>query len=485
MVGGLDHMVHDGFDTRVAPSAVGPYVQAITHNDVVYASGCIPLNPTSMTVVEGGVEAQAKQALGNLSKVLEASGSSMQDTIKTTCLLKNMEDFVAFNKVYEDAFAPHKPARSCFEVARLPKDILVEVEAIAASALSIVRDALQLSSSQLHQALLTTTGRLLHGDSTQCFLCTYSLLLYIEENLRASSLALIDVMPICVYCQYTLTHAATMYSDVDMRVELCPRCSRLVDPYIGKRNISLLADLVVLKPGVLRHLLFNRLSQVAFSERYKSVVRGRAGEHNAHAHARTSTAITPRLQLFRLGGILVLADAFVQWVHSLTPLSGISATSHTSFLSFLFRAFVDAVAYHIGVILAVRCLHPKYPTLSLPSTQISLAILYSSFAKLFLLLLLVIADPSGGAERTDKRVGMPNDFLSYSTLTDPTKHSVWLIFSALDDESIDRAYVVNTVVGGMSAGFGLRVLLNTPPITTTLIILAGWLVRSVALYCLI
>lgn len=88
-------MVHDGFDTRVAPSAVGPYVQAITHNDVVYASGCIPLNPTSMTVVEGGVEAQAKQALGNLSKVLEASGSSMQDTIKTTCLLKNMEDFVA------------------------------------------------------------------------------------------------------------------------------------------------------------------------------------------------------------------------------------------------------------------------------------------------------------------------------------------------------------------------------------------------------
>ncbi|EOR01829.1 Enamine/imine deaminase [Wallemia ichthyophaga EXF-994] len=131
----LSRSMSQGFkvtSTPNAPSAVGPYVQAITHNDVVYASGCIPLNPTSMTVVEGGVEAQAKQALGNLSKVLEASGSSMQDTIKTTCLLKNMEDFVAFNKVYEDAFAPHKPARSCFEVARLPKDVLVEVEAIAA-----------------------------------------------------------------------------------------------------------------------------------------------------------------------------------------------------------------------------------------------------------------------------------------------------------------------------------------------------------------
>ncbi|TIC05155.1 Coatomer, beta subunit [Wallemia mellicola] len=119
--------------TPNAPSAVGPYVQAITHNGVVYASGCIPLDPQSMTIVgEGSIEPQATQVLKNLKNVLEASGSSMQDVMKTTCLLKNMEDFVAFNKVYEGAFAPHKPARSCFEVARLPKDVLVEVEAIAA-----------------------------------------------------------------------------------------------------------------------------------------------------------------------------------------------------------------------------------------------------------------------------------------------------------------------------------------------------------------
>ncbi|CAE6342749.1 unnamed protein product [Rhizoctonia solani] len=117
--------------TPDAPSAIGPYSQAIKAGGFVFASGCIPLVPATMQVVEGGVEQQTKQALANLKAVVTASGSEVNKVVKTTVFLKDMNDFVAMNQVYADFFGEHKPARSAVEVARLPKDVLVEIECVA------------------------------------------------------------------------------------------------------------------------------------------------------------------------------------------------------------------------------------------------------------------------------------------------------------------------------------------------------------------
>ncbi|WVQ99049.1 hypothetical protein IAU59_006181 [Kwoniella sp. CBS 9459] len=117
--------------TDKAPAAIGPYVQAVKYNGLIYASGSIPLDPVSMNVVEGGIEEQTHQVFENITQVLASSNSSFANVLKTTCFLKNMADFPAFNGVYAEYFGEAKPARSTVEVARLPKDVLVEVEFIA------------------------------------------------------------------------------------------------------------------------------------------------------------------------------------------------------------------------------------------------------------------------------------------------------------------------------------------------------------------
>lgn len=119
--------------TSAAPSAIGPYSQANQIGNLVFTSGQIPLDPETMQVVEGGITEQTEQVMKNLVAVLEAAGASASTVIKTTCFIKNMNDFVAFNEVYGKYFPESAPARSCVEVARLPKDVLVEVEAIATS----------------------------------------------------------------------------------------------------------------------------------------------------------------------------------------------------------------------------------------------------------------------------------------------------------------------------------------------------------------
>ncbi|KAK0555843.1 hypothetical protein OC845_000100 [Tilletia horrida] len=118
--------------TDKAPKAIGPYSQSTIYNGLVFCSGNIPFDPVTMQTVEGGVEEQTEQALKNMFAVLEASGSDKSHVLKTTVFLKNMDDFVKVNGVYERLFAPYKPARSAVEVARLPRDVLVEIESIAA-----------------------------------------------------------------------------------------------------------------------------------------------------------------------------------------------------------------------------------------------------------------------------------------------------------------------------------------------------------------
>ena len=120
--------------TPNAPSAIGPYSQANQIGNLVFTSGQIPLDPETMEVVEGGITEQAEQVMHNLFAVLEEANATASSIVKTTCYLKDMNDFAAFNDVYGKFFPDFEPARSCVEVARLPKDVLVEVEAIAVTA---------------------------------------------------------------------------------------------------------------------------------------------------------------------------------------------------------------------------------------------------------------------------------------------------------------------------------------------------------------
>lgn len=117
--------------TEAAPAAIGPYSQATKIDELVFSSGQIPLDPNTMQVVEGGIVEQTKQVMENLMAVLEAAGADASTVFKTTCFLSDMANFAAFNEVYAEYFTENPPARSCVEVARLPKDVLVEVEAIA------------------------------------------------------------------------------------------------------------------------------------------------------------------------------------------------------------------------------------------------------------------------------------------------------------------------------------------------------------------
>ncbi len=116
--------------TDKAPAAIGPYSQAIEVNGMVYTSGVIPVNPATGEIPEGTV-AQANQALSNLKNLLEAAGTNMDKVVKTTVFIKEMDEFATINNVYKDYFTTDFPARSCVEVARLPKDVLLEIEAIA------------------------------------------------------------------------------------------------------------------------------------------------------------------------------------------------------------------------------------------------------------------------------------------------------------------------------------------------------------------
>ena len=115
--------------TTNAPAAIGPYSQGYEVNGFVYTSGQIPVNPVDGSIPEG-IQAQANQSCKNVGAILEAAGLSYENVFKTTCFLANMEDFAAFNAVYEQYFIS-KPARSCVAVKDLPKGVLCEVEAIA------------------------------------------------------------------------------------------------------------------------------------------------------------------------------------------------------------------------------------------------------------------------------------------------------------------------------------------------------------------
>ena len=120
--------------TPKAPAAIGPYSQAIVVGDMIFTSGVIPIVPETGEIVTGDIKAQAKQAIGNLIALLEESGANAESVVKTTVFIKDMNDFADINEIYASFFTKNYPARSCVEVARLPKDVLIEIEAVALKA---------------------------------------------------------------------------------------------------------------------------------------------------------------------------------------------------------------------------------------------------------------------------------------------------------------------------------------------------------------
>lgn len=117
--------------TDKAPQAIGPYSQAIEVNGMIFTSGVVPLDPATGAVVEGDIRAQATRVFDSMKALLEAAGSDLEQVVKTTVFIKDMNDFAAVNEIYATYFTGVFPARSCVEVARLPKDVLIEMEAIA------------------------------------------------------------------------------------------------------------------------------------------------------------------------------------------------------------------------------------------------------------------------------------------------------------------------------------------------------------------
>jgi 2-iminobutanoate/2-iminopropanoate deaminase len=117
--------------TEQAPKAIGPYSQAVVSNGIAYLSGQIPLDPATGQLVEGDIAAQTERVLQNLKAVLEACGASMESVLKTTVFLKDMADFPKMNEIYARYFASNPPARSTVQAARLPRDVSVEIDAIA------------------------------------------------------------------------------------------------------------------------------------------------------------------------------------------------------------------------------------------------------------------------------------------------------------------------------------------------------------------
>ena len=118
--------------TNKAPAAIGPYSQAVKIGELVFVAGQIPIDPASGEVVNGDIQSQTRQALKNVEAVITAAGSSLDKVIKTTVFITSMDDFSLVNEIYAEFFSTFPPARACVEVSRLPKDVNVEIEAVAA-----------------------------------------------------------------------------------------------------------------------------------------------------------------------------------------------------------------------------------------------------------------------------------------------------------------------------------------------------------------
>ncbi|KAJ7650865.1 Arv1-like family-domain-containing protein, partial [Roridomyces roridus] len=262
-------------------------------------------------------------------------------------------------------------------------------------------------------------------------------------------------MPLCTTCTTSVPFLYTVYASAhNLRLEQCEKCHAFADPYVEHDSLTLLLDLILLKRGVYRHLLYNR------------------GAEPRRAVVGTPEPVQPKtaqdkekvrwLTILRFGGPLICVDSFIRWSH-LNPNHPVDISPWTKeTMQALFRTFVgvsvETLAFHAGVICACSVvlsiadwLGAKRPMSNIRRefrfSLIPLTLFYSSLTKLFLLFLLTIWRPSPPSSDT----------------------ASW---------DFDREWVVRNVLGGMSAGFGLRVILDSHPFFTMIIIIFGWVVKT-------
>lgn len=289
-------------------------------------------------------------------------------------------------------------------------------------------------------------------------------------------------MPICTQCTYPVPYLYTLYQSVNnLRLEQCPNCLGFADPYVEHDALTLLLDLILLKREVYRHLLFNRGCEPRHM--------GKTGVTDATPETctRQSRSKNTWQLVIQLGLGLILVDAVIRWrdAKSVIP----ESSSHYSFRQVVLACSFDTFSFHIGVTCASVLLlklmdwfriafnRPGSPKLGTRDEfripLVSLTLFYSSFTKLFLLLLLAIW-PQSSSPNSKVGSGPGAGLPAFVARLEVTQSAL----SLLDETYLDRAWVIRNVLGGMSAGFGLRVLLDCHPVLTTLVVLFGWLSKS-------
>ncbi|KZT29901.1 hypothetical protein NEOLEDRAFT_1127800 [Neolentinus lepideus HHB14362 ss-1] len=319
-------------------------------------------------------------------------------------------------------------------------------------------------------------------------------------------------MPVCTICTHPIPYLYTVYeSAYNLRLEQCPACHVFADPYVEHDELTLTLDLILLKRDVFRHLLFNRGTgpRKATPGRYRNGTGASQGAKDSNGGSEETegrAAMTSdfqleqvrRLLIYKLGSALVLVDAIIRWAHlhpekplASTNLSLWTTESCITFLRILTGCLVETVAFHLGIIAAcyiVMACVDKWRAWRHPGTEVSgirqqfrlshvpLTLLYSSLTKLFLLLLLSVWRPVVSNNSSSRNFNSEAPAYSWnSSMNHPIITTALEIF---DEDKLDRDWVIRNVLGGMAAGFGLRVVLDCHPIFTTLVIVFGWFVKT-------
>ncbi|CAL1716136.1 unnamed protein product [Somion occarium] len=321
-------------------------------------------------------------------------------------------------------------------------------------------------------------------------------------------------MPICTNCSHPTPYLYTVYNTANnLRLEQCTQCHEFADPYVEHDTLTLILDLMLLKRNVYRHLLFNRGSgvrRIGHSEPHQSTPHSTipgghenklrvpsANEEKAES-ARTKARWT---HILKLGTALIIVDAFIRWTHlgvsqpfdpSQLGITSWNRAAIESFIRTLVGCFIETIAFHAGVTLACFILLKSLNwvrqwrksgvsndanTLSgvqqeFRYSHVPLTLLYSSLTKLFLLFLLSIWRPDAPSESARP---LPPEYNVTSLFSNPV---IIGAFEILDEDNLDREWIVRNVLGGMAAGFGLRVVLDCHPAFTTMVVLVGWAVKT-------
>ncbi|KAF5367139.1 hypothetical protein D9758_003876 [Tetrapyrgos nigripes] len=333
-------------------------------------------------------------------------------------------------------------------------------------------------------------------------------------------------MPICTTCTHWVPHLYTVYqSAYNLRLEQPihqTNCHAFADPYVEHDTLTLLIDLILLKRGVYRHLLYNRGSpprraddsknshdeQVTEPQKYVTVrmLDEREWVCSLRKSLKWLDAVAGVLQarwarVLELGGYLVFLDAFIRWSHlhvaTSSEVSPWSLETIADFTRIFIGCLAETIAFHSGVLFFsylvlkvldfVKSFKQRSPhklsdiRREFRFSLIPLSLFYSSLTKLFLLFLLTVWRPSNAPvanRNTQEQSNVQSSPLKWSNNTLWSDSSILDALSFMNDDQLDRQWIVRNVLGGMSAGFGLRVILDVHPVFTTIVILFGWLTKT-------